>query len=345
MVFSGARRFGLLLVRGRVRAVVVFAAAAVMLGVGLSAPAKGRGWVLRATRGASESIPGVFQGAAATSARDVWAVGSTRLGPSQTLIAHWNGAAWARVPSPSPGSFASLAGVAATSAGNGWAVGSYYTRAAGSRRLIVRALILHWNGHVWSRVRGPVGELSGVAASSRSNAWAVGSGKGGTLILHWNGHAWSRVPSPSRGSKALTDLLNSVAIGPGNAAWAVGEISCSCGPGVPLIERWNGRRWRVVRSPTVGGGTDLTGVTSIGARDAWAVGASGSGTAPERTVILRWNGHAWKHVASPSPDPSASLSALARVSPRDIWAVGSGSNRKRTRFKTVVLHWNGGMWK
>jgi len=193
---------------------------------------------------------------------------------------------------------------------------------------------------------GPAGELGGVAASSRSNAWAVGStSKFRTLILHWNGRVWSRVPSPSRTPEGLADFLNSVAIGPGNAAWAVGTISCGCGPGVSLIERWNGRSWRVVPSRAVAGSPDLASVISISARDAWAAGASGSGDGPEQTAIVHWNGRAWKRVASPTPDPSASLAALALVSRRDIWAVGTGSNRKRTRFTTVVLHWNGRTWR
>jgi hypothetical protein len=376
------------------RAVATLAVCVVVVAVllaGAPAPARGHGWVVRTTRAASGTIPGVFQGAAGRSARDVWAVGHTAVGNGQTLIAHWNGGGWRTVPSPSPGSFAYLAGVAATATTDAWAVGSASLSPVGSaspsqQALILhwdgvlwtrvavpalgsvaelravaatsagnvwavgsagsRALILHWDGAAWTRMPGPAGELGGVAASSPSNAWAVGSTRNfRTLILHWNGRVWSRVPSPSRTPEGLADFLTGVAIGPGNAAWAVGEISCGCGPGKSLIERWNGRSWRLVPSPTVGGGTNLDDVISISARDAWAVGASGSGDGPTKTVILRWDGRAWKRVASPSPDPSASLAALALVSARDIWAVGTGSNRKRTRFTTVVLHWNGRIWR
>ncbi len=347
----------------------------------------------QASRAASGTIPGVFNAAAATSARDVWAVGHTAVGDGQTLIAHWNGAAWATVPSP--GSFAYLAGVAATAGSDAWAVGTASSSPLGSpyanREALIlhwdgvswtqvavpalgslaglravaatsasdawavgsdtgsagsRALILHWDGSAWTRMPGPAGELGGVAASSPSNAWAVGSTPNfHTLILHWNGRVWSRVPSPSRTPEGLADLLNSVAIGPGNTAWAVGTISCGCGPGTSLIERWNGRSWRVVPGPTAGGSPDLGSVISITARNAWAAGASGSGDGPEQTAILHWNGRAWKHVTSPSPDPSASLGGLALVSPRDIWAVGAGSDRRRTHFTTVVLHWSGRVWR
>jgi hypothetical protein len=280
---------------GRVRpAVAMLAVCAVGAAVldGAPAPAKGDGSVVRTTRAASDAIPGVFEAAAGTSARDVWAVGHTSVGSGQTLIAHWNGAGWSTVPSPSPGSFASLAGVAATATTDAWAVGLANASPVGSaspsqQALILRwdgvrwtqvavpalgpladlravaatsagnawavgsagsrTLILHWDGSTWTQMPGPAGELEGVAASSPSNAWAVGStGKFRTLILHWNGRVWSRVPSPSRTPEGLADFLNSVAIGPGNAAWAVGTISCGCGS--------RHEPHRAVERPVVAGG-------------------------------------------------------------------------------------------
>jgi hypothetical protein len=62
--------------------------------------------------------------------------GATSFG---TVILRWNGAAWKRVPSPSPRPSAELSGVAATSANNAWAVGS-----TGGKTLILR-----WNGKTW----------------------------------------------------------------------------------------------------------------------------------------------------------------------------------------------------
>ena len=116
-------------------------------------------------------------------------VGSTPSLAGSTLILHWNGTTWKRVPSPSSPSGGALAGVAATSARSAWAVGD----AGGS------TLILHWNGTTWEQERSPNptpghGEdLIGVAATSPRNAWAVGyAGAGGqALIAHWNGVSWS----------------------------------------------------------------------------------------------------------------------------------------------------------
>jgi hypothetical protein len=126
----------------------------------------------------------------ATSASNAWAVGEVTAGTSeQTLVLHWNGAAWKQVASPDPGGPANdnvLDGVAATSTNNAWAVGTYEN---GTRQ---SAIILHWNGRKWAHVATPnpgtSNGLFGVAATSASNAWAVGyfktSGPEQTLALH-----------------------------------------------------------------------------------------------------------------------------------------------------------------
>jgi hypothetical protein len=55
-------------------------------------------------------------------------------------------------------------------------------------------VILRWNGTAWKQVPSPSpapsAGLSGVAATSASNAWAVGNTGSTTLILRWNGTAW-----------------------------------------------------------------------------------------------------------------------------------------------------------
>lgn len=92
---------------------------------------------------------GVLQSVAAVSARNAWAVG--RAGAEgcacgKTLILHWDGVPWSRVPSPSPtGGVGSLSGVAFTKARDGWAVGT-----VGDRPLILR-----WSGAQWRQVASP----------------------------------------------------------------------------------------------------------------------------------------------------------------------------------------------
>jgi hypothetical protein len=132
------------------------------------------------------------------------------------------------------------------------------------------------------------GALSGVAATSVGNAWAVGSA-GSTsnsraLIVRWNGIVWKRVPSPAPTGSSLTGVAATSA----SNAWAVG----SAGSGKTLIERWNGAAWKQVPSPGPAGSL-LSGVAATSATNAWAVGYTGT-SAGTKTLILRWNGKTWK---------------------------------------------------
>ena len=152
-----------------------------------------------------------LRAAAATSAKNAWAVGSGG-GAGFTLIEHWNGKAWKiqRSACPLSADTCELGAVAATSATNAWAVGSEDNRSRGGLQMM---LIEHWNGKAWrvQRSRQPRhdngGALTGVAATSATNAWAVGSyarvgvSAGLTFIEHWNGQAWKVRSSRNPGAR------------------------------------------------------------------------------------------------------------------------------------------------
>jgi len=150
----------------------------------------------------------------ADSASDAWAVGLTDT-TGVTVALHWNGSTWSKVatpapaPSPHPARGAELVGVDAVSPTLAFAVGDYNTYPIhGGAGVHAHTLLLQWDGSQWTQVPspglgvsfGPGSFLSGVAASSRSNAWAVGSYDTGglegpaprTLMMHWNGSAWTR---------------------------------------------------------------------------------------------------------------------------------------------------------
>ena len=186
----------------------------------------------------SSGLPsGELRAVVATSASNAWAVGGTSSG--QSLILHWNGTSWKRVPGA--GAAGSLTAVSASSATNAWSVGSESGFGSG----FGKTLILHWNGTSWKQVPSPSlngnVSLTAVAVTSGRNAWAVGAVSTGTspgtsLILHWNGTAWQRVPSPSPSYGKYGNGLASVAATSATNAWAVGcTDGCPVG-GTPLIE-------------------------------------------------------------------------------------------------------------
>lgn len=153
---------------------------------------------------------GALQSVEAISANDVWAVGGN-------TIQHWDGSSWSIVPHPDPGgaNFTSVSGPAGNDV---WAVGWY-------RFESYWPLIEHWDGVRW-RVIAPYNAgagptLSGVAATSRNNAWAVGDNYSRLLTLHWDGSRWDSIPGASVG--ATERNLQAVAISPSGEAWAVGS--------------------------------------------------------------------------------------------------------------------------
>jgi hypothetical protein len=201
-------------------------------------------------------------------------------------------------------------------------------------------------------------EISGAAASSATDVWAVGgwgdpaTSAFGTLIEHWNGDSWTIVPSPSPGFSAL---LNGVAALSATDVWAVGVYASSyhhIGLSRTLVLHWNGTAWKRVSSPHPGptkypysrySGSGLSGLAAVSPRSVWAVGFyrrlrhHGPNSQP---LILHWNGTTWRQVRSPAFGGANRLAAVAAVGRNNVWAVGSHNNYSQP----LVEHWNGHAW-
>jgi hypothetical protein len=214
---------------------------------------------------------GTLRGVAATSASDVWAVGSAQTGTtSRTLIEHFDGTAWSVIPSPSPDTSAQLLAVTAISATNAWAAGTSV-----SPSQVNRTLLEHWDGVSWTVVNTPdQGQaVEGLAASSSQDVWAVGLGQTirDSLADHFDGTAWTEVPTPTP-SIVVNELLG-VAVASGSDAWSVGAFYDH---GLhTLIEHWDGAAWNVSFE---GGLGSLSGVAAVPGGGAWAVGSLGQGS-------------------------------------------------------------------
>lgn len=232
-----------------------------------------------------------LQAVAATSPTSAWAVGWSGHG---TLILHWNGASWRSVSAPHLEG--TLEAVTSTSASTAWAVGFAGSPGGAGVPGNNRALILRLNGGAWRQVPthlgNGLGNLRGVAASSTSDAWAVGctgclaEGAGVPLIEHWNGSVWQTVRGPGSG---LAGLWGVAATSPTNA-WAVGTPSGP--PHTTGIVHWDGSSWRPFPSPNPEGAEHVFGVAAISPTSAWAVGET-EATNPFQGVISAWNGMGW----------------------------------------------------
>ena len=165
--------------------------------------------------------------------------------------------------------------------------------------------------------------LSGVAAASANDVWAVGDYEDAntfwTLIQHWNGRSWSIVPNPSVDYTYLT----AVAVGSATDVWAVGFYGIFGGT---VTEHWDGSSWTIVPSPNLNGLGALNAVASLGPNDVWAVGFSGQESSAQ-TLIEHWDGSSWNIVPSPNPGSRQRVSiGVAAVAANDVWAVGFGDN-------------------
>ncbi len=294
----------------------------------------------------SNFLPGV----AVVSSCRAWAVGAYYNGTAfQTLIEGWDGSSWSQQSSPNPAGSRrgnELSAVAATSASNAWAVGTYNNGTA------YQTLAEHWNGTIWAQEPSPSPSpsrnnfLRAVAATSASNAWAVGyygtDPVDHTLIEHWNGTTWKQLPSPNPGGPARLNVLHGVAATSKANAWAVGYYYNGTADRT-LIVHWNGTTWKRVPSPNPSSSINrLIAVTATSATSAWAVGTYYNGIASQ-TLIERWNGTAWKRVPGPNPGSvtNAFLGATA-TSATSVWAVGTSYNG--TAYRTLIARWNGTTW-
>jgi hypothetical protein len=208
----------------------------------------------------------VLRGVSAISSTDAWAVGgyndpSFSIPANETLVLHWDGTNWTKVPSPNPGgvgtytSYSDLSGVSDVSTTDAWAVGDYVDPTFNDSA--IETLVLQWNGTVWNQVTSPnpggttsstdFSSLASVSAVSATDAWAVGAyantttGAEETLIVHWNGTGWSTVASPDpAGTASASDSngLNCVSVGSATDAWTVGFYAKKT-----LVSQWNGTSW------------------------------------------------------------------------------------------------------
>lgn len=279
----------------------------------------GRKW----TR-ASVPEPGATSGlddVACTSPASCWAVGTIQTSPITYLneALHWNGRKWALVGTPDPGGTAPgdlnlLSSVRCPSAATCIAVGY-----AGTRSIIVNQ-VLRWNGSTWSTLSvpnpggtdtsGDRSQLHGLACSSATNCWAVGSYEvsgtpvsGLNQVLHWNGSAWSQVdvPEPGGTTGGAGQELLFAACGSATNCWAVGDSGPGNIDGKFVVTNqalhWDGGTWSVVATPNpaghkVGDINRLSAVRCVTARNCWVVGTASTGSVGDGQV-LHWDGGKW----------------------------------------------------
>ena len=246
---------------------------------------------------------------AAVSSSDVWAVGQAglSLGGESALIEHWDGTAWAVVPSPQVSS-STLTSVSATSSTNVWAAGSYHTSQG------YRALVEVWNGSTWSLVSDSDSAVTSISATSPTDVWATAND-----VEHWDGSSWSIVSTLP--ASAVTAVAS-------NDVWVI-EANTQ-------LAHWDGSTWHVVSSPQIG---NLHAISANTSNNAWAVGLSSS----NQPVTEHWDGSTWSQVNAPNGSHSGGLLAVA-LNGSSAFAVGDHASEPHRELQGLQIRWDGSKW-
>lgn len=132
----------------------------------------------------------------ATTGTYAWLIGCPcQGGPAGTVTGFWNGKAWKTVYPPAGKPDSGGGGFAVAAKGTlAWAAAEYCHCSSGNYTYLL--MLLRWTGSGWKTTPIPSSKdsISGLAVTSSTSAWAVGSVPSGstekTVILHWNGSAW-----------------------------------------------------------------------------------------------------------------------------------------------------------
>ena len=314
----------------------------------------GSTWGIAASANANAAQNNTLLGVHCVTPADCWAVASYNNGSAQqTLIQHWDGAAWTLADSPNTDANSSniLYDVDCVSTDDCWAVGYAATT------LSFQPLLLHWDGAAWAGADAPSNDaalnhfVTSIDCVSASLCWAVGYYDTGvayqTLVLRWNGATWTVADSPNTDTTRENRVWG-VSCAAADECWAVGRHFDGTAY-LTLTERWDGNAWSIVDSPNADGAPDnnLQGVTCAGPGDCWAVGNWGVGSGTAQPLIQHWDGSAWSSVDAPPPTehPQYNYNFLrnaACASPGDCWAIGYSF--QDGAYRTLALHWDGAAW-
>jgi hypothetical protein len=199
-------------------------------------------------------------------------------------------------------------------------------------------LIERWNGSAWSRVRLPStwpGGLAAIAASSATNAWALGQEPSGTTehLLHWNGHGWRNRAFPGTPGAFYGNL--GIAAAPGGKAW----LTAAPG-GSSQIFGWNGTSWKQQTYPCSGVTCNVDRIVARTGSDAWAVGNYVTSSGDGGPMALHWTGHSWQSTLVPFVK-FGYLTGVFAASATNAWAVGQVFNSSQM----LLYRWNGTTWR
>jgi hypothetical protein len=185
-------------------------------------------------------------------------------------------------------------------------------------------------------VKAGVSEMTDVAASGASNAWAGGStcpascGIQTPAVQHWNGTSWKPF------TLSVPDLAGSpaspvVATSSPTNTWMFVVNNADA----QYAEQWNGTQSAVTTFPE---GTAISAAAVLSSSDAWAFGTQTTGTAIT-SYAAQYNGTTWTQVSLP-----VIPAGVSAISASDIWVYGTLPATASSSPTYAVARWTGHAW-
>jgi hypothetical protein len=239
------------------------------------------------------------------------------------LVERYDGTSWHVEPTQDfDAEFASsLQSVSCASVNACTAVGSVVSLDGGEQALAER-----WDGTSWTRQSVPFPDgfaatpFHGVSCPAIGNCAAVGdwpplaSGRQTVPAARWDATGWQIQSAPAPAGSVRSGLI-AVSCTSAADCVAVGDANPVPQPhsGLPLIERWDGARWRIDASPAPAGtdNSPLAAVSCGARRSCVAVGAWFDAVG-YRTLAERWDGTRW--AIDETPDAPGGGDVLTGVS-------------------------------
>jgi hypothetical protein len=276
-------------------------------------------------------------------------VGAMAAAPAQAATTGWR--VYDQIPVD--GYVAELTSIAVVSATDAWAVGDSFDDVGTGP-----AIVLHWTGKAWSRVRLPArvaafwnangGGLAVdvVGASSAHSVWAFDD-SGGFIHLSSRGWTSGTVPGTS-GADLRTVTVSAIKVFSPTDVWIFGGISEGdhFAVAIPYAARFNGQKWVRIAIP---GSGSVAGVSAMSGRDMWAaVGPASASEGAGTASVVRWNGTRWRPVMVQPPKlpRGAGWTAIDARSDGDVWVAGGGASPTgaTTGTRERIYHWTGKRW-
>ena len=305
----------------------------------------------RSTGGAWSIVPSVNASATgysqlnrvdATSASNVWAIGS--------LVERYDGSRWVAMSSPAG---VALRGLDVVSPTEVWVAG--YVGSA--------ATVSQWKNGTWTTryTQASTGRhltvFEAIAVDPSGEVWAVGWDRDynapgrpvSSLVVHFNGASWSREATPSPANR--NTLMDVVALGNGEV-FAVGVAQDTSGGGITprsLMLRKQGASWSSLTVPQgePGSQDQLLSVAAVSPSSVWSVGYySSPSSGLYEPLLVHWTGTGGAGTLAVShPSPALTVSALASgvsaTSAGSLWAVGYSAPPSAGNA-TLILKGTGG---